>query len=62
MKPYIVERQSFDATRPYAVIRTFRSFNKVAGRYSDERQAKARASALTRRHFEYLNLRNMAAV
>ena len=39
----------YDASRPYAVIATFRSFNRVMGRYETEVQAKRRVSDLNRR-------------
>jgi hypothetical protein len=40
---YEVIKSEYDASRPYVVIATFRSFNKVIGRYSDETSAKRRA-------------------
>lgn len=42
-QPYEVQKMTFDAARPYAVIATFRSFNKVIARYASEAQAKRRA-------------------
>jgi hypothetical protein len=41
--PFQVEKMSFDAARPYAVVATFRSFNRVIGRYATLEQAKRRA-------------------
>lgn len=43
---YEVQASKFDAARPYAVVATFRTFNKVVGRYETETQAKRRAYAL----------------
>lgn len=43
---YEVQTSKFDAARPYAVVATFRTFNKVAGRYETEAQAKRRAYVL----------------
>jgi hypothetical protein len=40
---YEVKKSDYDASHPYAVIATFRSFNKVIGRYSSIEQAKRRA-------------------
>lgn len=48
MKPYEVIHQSFDAARPWSVIRNFRGFNRIAGRYATKRAAQKRASQLTR--------------
>lgn len=42
-KPYIVERSNFDASRPWAVIRTFRNFNRIVQRYQDKAAAMRRA-------------------
>ena len=47
-KAYQVQKMTFDATRPYAVIATFRSFNRVIARYEDETAAKRRARDLNR--------------
>lgn len=46
MKAFVVEKTQYDATRPYAVVATFRRFNQVVGRYPDEAQAKRRARDL----------------
>ena len=46
---YEVQKMTFDAARPYAVVATFRSFNRVVGRYEDEAAAKRRARDLNRR-------------
>lgn len=43
---YEVETHTFDAARPYAVVATFRSFNRVIGRYEDKAAADLRASAM----------------
>jgi hypothetical protein len=48
-KFFEVQKQTFDAARPFAVVATFRSFNRVVGRYEDEAAAKRRARYLNRR-------------
>lgn len=48
-QPFEVQTQTYDAARPFAVVATFRSFNKVVGRYEDEATAKRRARYLNRR-------------
>ena len=48
-KAYEVQKMTFYATRPYAVVATFRSFNKVIERYSDEDAAKRRARDMNRK-------------
>lgn len=45
-KRYEVQHSKFDAARPFAVVATFRTFNKVVGRYETEEQAKRRARLL----------------
>jgi hypothetical protein len=50
IKAYEVQKQTFDAVRPYAVVATFRSFNQVIARYEDEASAKRRARDMNRRH------------
>jgi hypothetical protein len=47
-KNYEVIKSNYDASQPYAVIATFRSFNKVMGRYSSVEQANRRARDLNR--------------
>lgn len=47
-RKYLVQKMTFDATRPYAVVATFRTFNRVVARYSTEEQAKRRARDLNR--------------
>lgn len=47
-KAFEVEKHSFDATRPWAVVATYRSFNRVIQRYEDESAAKRRARDLNR--------------
>lgn len=42
-KAYIIERSSYDASRPWAVVRTFRRFNKIVQRYQDKAAAMRRA-------------------
>lgn len=56
-KAYEVQKMTFDAARPYAVVATFRSFNKVIARYSDEASAKRRARDMNGRH----DLRQLAS-
>ncbi len=46
--PYEVQRIAGDAARPYAVVATFRSFNKVIARYFVEQAAKRRARDMCR--------------
>jgi hypothetical protein len=46
---YEVQQQQFDASRPFAVLATFRHFNRCMGRYATKRQAQDRARYLTRR-------------
>jgi len=48
MKAYEVQKLTYDASRPYAVVATFRSFNRVIDRYSDESKAHRRARDLNR--------------
>ncbi len=48
MKTYEVQKMTFDAARPYAVVATFRSFNKVIARYANEADAKRRARDMNR--------------
>jgi hypothetical protein len=43
-----MEKQSYDASRPFAVIADFRKFNRVFGRYATEQQAKRRLRDLMR--------------
>ncbi len=45
-QPYEVQKMAFDASRPYAVVATFRRFNPVVGRYADKTSAKRRARDL----------------
>lgn len=47
-KAYEVQKMTYDATRPFAVVATFRSFNKVIDRYSNEADAKRRARDMNR--------------
>jgi hypothetical protein len=49
MPPYEVQKMTFDAAHPWAVLATFRSFNRVIARYADERQAKRRARDLNKK-------------
>lgn len=46
MKAYEVKKMAYDAARPYAVIFTLRTFNRVIARYEDETAAKRRARDL----------------
>ena len=46
---FIVERSRFDASRPFAVVATFRSFNTVFGRYESWDKASRRARDLNKR-------------
>lgn len=48
IKAYEVQKTTYDAARPYAVVATFRSFNKIIERYSDESAAKRRARDMNR--------------
>lgn len=48
-KNFEVQKTTYDAARPYAVVATFRSFNRVVARYSDEQQAKRYARDRNRR-------------
>lgn len=48
-KPFVVVESNYDAARPYAVVATFRRFNRVIARYADEAQAKRRARDKNRR-------------
>lgn len=47
-KNYEVQPLRGDAARPFAVVATFRSFNRVIERYETEGQAKRRARDLNR--------------
>jgi hypothetical protein len=47
---YEVQNSKFDASRPFAVVATFRSFRKIVGRYATEEQANRRARDLNREH------------
>lgn len=49
MASFIVQKDTYDASRPFAVLRTFRSFNRVAGRYATKGQAKRRVRDLEAR-------------
>ncbi len=46
---YIVKKMHFDATRPWVVVATFRSFDRVVARYDNERDAKRRARDMNKR-------------
>lgn len=48
VKNYEVRRFAYDAARPYAVVATFRSFNRVIARYEDADKAKRRARDMNR--------------
>jgi len=48
-KLYEVQKMTFDAAHPYAVVATFRGFNRVIARYEDEAAAKRRARDLNKR-------------
>lgn len=48
-KNYEVQKMTGDAARPYAVVRTFRSFNKVVQKYETKQQADKRAWAMNRK-------------
>lgn len=48
-RPYEVQKMTFDAARPFAVIATFRRFNRVIERYSDEASARRRARDMNRK-------------
>lgn len=45
-KRYEVQKLSMDTARPYGVVATFRSFNRVVGRFETEEQAKRHARRL----------------
>ncbi len=47
-KPYEVQKMAYDASRPYAVVATFRRFSPVVARYEEESAAKRRARDLNR--------------
>lgn len=47
-KPYVVESNAISAAQPFAVVATFRSFNRVVARYADEAQAKRRCRDMNR--------------
>lgn len=49
MKAYITQKTTYDASRPYVVVATFRKFNVVVGHYADEQAAKRRARDLNRK-------------
>jgi hypothetical protein len=49
-KMYEVQKMTFDAARPYAVVATFRSFNRVVAKYEDEAAAKRHARSMNRYH------------
>lgn len=49
-KAYEVQKMTFDAARPFAVVATFRSFNKVIARYETKEQAQRRACDMNRKH------------
>jgi hypothetical protein len=46
---YVVEQRAYDASRPYAVVATFRSFNQVIARYAERANAQRRARDMNRR-------------
>lgn len=46
---FLVHLSNYDATRPYVVVATFRTFNQVKGRYATRAQADQRARYLNRR-------------
>jgi hypothetical protein len=46
---YIVATSTYDASRPFIVVHTKRSFNKVVGHYCTKEQAARRASDLNKR-------------
>jgi len=48
-KPYEVQKSSYDASRPFIVLATFRSFNRGMGRYATEEEAKRRVRDLAKR-------------
>ena len=48
-KAFEVQKMTYDAARPYAVVATFRSFNRVIARYEDKARAERRARDLNRR-------------
>jgi hypothetical protein len=58
-KAFEVQKSNYDAARPFAVVATFRSFNKIMGRYADEASAKRRARVLNKRNadLDYLSER-----
>jgi len=47
---YEIQKTTYDAARPFAVIATFRSFNRCVGRYATEAEAKRRARDLSRKN------------
>ena len=48
-KMFEVQKMIFDAARPYVVVATFRSFNRIVARYENEADAKRRARDLNRK-------------
>lgn len=49
IRNYEVIKSNYDASQPYAVVATFRSFNKVIARYSSIEQANRRARDMNRK-------------
>lgn len=49
MRNFEVLATKYDAARPYAVVATFRSFDKVIARYPDRRSAMRYAAQRNRR-------------
>jgi hypothetical protein len=45
---FVVIRSDYDASRPFIVVATFRTWNKVVGRYATIEQANRRARDLNR--------------
>jgi hypothetical protein len=45
---YEVQKLTLDAARPYAVVATFRSFNRVVARYETWAKAQRRATAMSK--------------
>ena len=46
MPRFIVQRSAYDASRPWIVLCTFRSFNRVFGHYAERGEALRRVRDL----------------
>lgn len=45
---YEIQQTTFDAARPWAVVTTLRTFNRVIARYADQEKARRYARDLNR--------------